>query len=73
MTSTNSTNDTASTNGTAADEKIRVTLDPDEEGAGSIDTSGEGDETAAAAAAAAGSDEKKDPAATEGTAAGEEL
>ena len=71
MTSTNSTNDTASTNGTAADEKIRVTLDPDEEGAGSIDTSGEGDETAAAAAA--GSDEKKDPAATEGTAAGEEL
>ena len=69
MTSTNSTSDTASTNDTAADEKIRVTLDPDEEGAGSIDTSGESDE----AAAAAGSDEKKDPAATEGTAAGEEL
>ena len=69
MTSTNSTNDTASTNGTTADEKIRVTLDPDEEGAGSTDRSGEGDE----AAAAAGSDEKKDPAAAEGTAAGEEL
>ena len=66
MTSTNSTNDTAPTNGTTADEKIRVTLDPDEEGAGSTDTSGESDE-----AAAAGSD-KKDPAA-EGTAAGEEL